>query len=110
MADAAKKMDQSVQAQKPAADQAANNLAAASSVALDVAKGQAQALIDQAQKMVAGSKYEDAANILKQLSGVKLSSDQQKLVSDLQAVVQKAIAGKAAAEGAKAVGDLFKKK
>lgn len=110
VADTAKKVEQSVQAQKPAAEQTANNLTAATSLAVDVAKAQAQALIDQAQKLITGTKYEDAANVLKQLSALKLTSEQQKLVSDMQGVVQKAIASKAAAEGVKAVGDLFKKK
>lgn len=109
-AETVKKAEQAVQAQKPAAEQAANHAAAQSNLAMDVAKAQAQALIDQAQKLVTGTKYDEAANILKQLAAMKLTPDQQKLVSDLQGAVQKALASKAAADGAKAVGDLFKKK
>ncbi len=110
LADTTKKVEQAVQTQKPAAQAAVNDLAAQSNLAMDVAKAQAQTLIDQAQKLVAGTKYEDAASILKQLSAMKLTPDQQKLVTDLQGVVQKAVASKATGEGAKAVGDLFKKK
>ena len=79
-------------------------------LASEAVHAQVQSLIDQAQKLVAGSKFEEASKILKQITGNTLTPDQQKMVSDLKSVVEKAIAAKATAEGVKAVGDLFKKK
>ncbi len=79
-------------------------------LASEAVRGQAQALIEQAQKLVSGSKFEEASKILKQIASYNLSPDQQKIVSDLKAVVEKAVAAKVTAEGVKAVGDLFKKK
>ena len=79
-------------------------------LASEAVHAQVQSLIDQAQKLVAGSKFEEASKILKQITGNTLTADQQKMVSDLKSAVEKAIAAKATAEGVKAVGDLFKKK
>ena len=63
----------------------------------------AQALIEQASKLVANTKYAEAADLLKQVANYKLSPDQQKLVDDLGAKIKTGLAGSAT----KAVGDLL---
>jgi uncharacterized lipoprotein YehR (DUF1307 family) len=65
----------------------------------------AQSLIDKASKLVADTKYADAANVLKQLASLKLTPEQQKTVDDLSGKIKTALAG----EAAKSVGDLLKK-
>ena len=66
---------------------------------------QAQGLISKVQGYIADSKYSDAANVLKELSSMKLTPEQQKLVDDLTAQVQKAMAGAAASDASKKATD-----
>ena len=66
---------------------------------------QAQGLISKVQGYIADSKYSDAANVLKELSSMKLTSEQQKLVNDLTAQVQKAMAGAATSGATKNASD-----
>ncbi len=74
--------------------------------ATDNVRAQAQNLIDQASKLVANTKYADAADKLKQLSNYKLTPDQQKTADNLGEQIKKALAS----DTAKSVGDLFKSK
>ena len=68
-------------------------------------KLKAQGLIDQATKLVANTKYADAANTLKQLASLKLTPEQQKTVDDLTGKIKTALAG----DATKSLGDLLKK-
>jgi hypothetical protein len=67
-------------------------------------RSQAQDLIDQASKLVANTKYADAADKLKELSSFKLTPDQQKVADNLGEQIKKALAS----DAAKSVGNLFK--
>ena len=65
----------------------------------------AQGLIDQASKLVANTKYADAANVLKQLANLKLTPEQKTTVDDLTLKIKNALAG----DAAKSVGNLLNK-
>ena len=56
----------------------------------------ANALIEQAKNLIGQSKYSDALNILQQLSGMKLTPEQEQLVASLKDQIQKAMTGKTA--------------
>jgi hypothetical protein len=68
-----------------------------------------QGLIDKAKSLIAESKFSDASSVLQQLTGLSLTSDQQKLVDALKAQIQKALAAKATESAVGSVGDLLKK-
>jgi hypothetical protein len=73
----------------------------------DKVKAQAQGLIDQASKLVAESRYTEAAASLKQLANYQLTSEQQKVVDTLKITIQKAVAKDATSGAAKTVDDLL---
>jgi hypothetical protein len=99
-------------------DQAAAAQKAAGQALKDVTgtadSAKAQGLIDTAKQLVSQNKYSDALKTLNDLSNLKLTPEQQKLVDNLKAQVQKQIeamaAKKATDEASKAVGGLLKPK
>ena len=99
---AAPKATAEVQKQAEAAQSAAQTAASAAS-------SQAQSMIDQAKSLIADNKYAEAADLLKRLSSMQLTPEQKKLVDDLMAQVQKAMAGAAASDATKSVGGLLGK-
>lgn len=65
---------------------------------------QAQGLIDQAKTYVSEKKYQEAMNSLSQLTNIQLTADQQKMVDDLKAQIQSALAKATTADPASALG------
>ena len=89
--------------------EAVKDVAAAAQDAAKQATAKADAIIKQAQSLVGGGKFEDALAALNNLSGLKLTDAQQKLVADLKSEIQKALAGKTADSAKSAVGNLLGK-
>ncbi|MCS7048087.1 MAG: hypothetical protein NZ483_02170 [Verrucomicrobiae bacterium] len=74
---------------------------------------QVATLIDQARALINKKDYQAALNVLQQVSALKLTPEQQKLVQELQATAQRELAkvatDKAASEAGKAVGGMLGK-
>lgn len=92
---------------KASAEKAAAEVAQQAQTVAAEATGTAQTLIDKARTLVTEKKYQDALTVLGQLSDLKLTDDQKKLVESLKTQIQKAMAGQATADGASAVGNLL---
>jgi hypothetical protein len=71
------------------------------------ATSQVQALIDKAKGYVTDEKYKDALNTLQQLSSVKLTDEQQKLVDSLKEKIQAAMASTAGSNAASALNNIL---
>jgi hypothetical protein len=104
--DEATKAIESVQ---PAVSNAVQEVKTAATAVATDATAQANSLIDQAKKFINEAKYSDAANIVNQLSTMKLTPEQEKLVADLKVQLQKAVSSLSGTNAAAAVGNLFKK-
>ncbi len=78
--------------QTAAAKEAAANVTAAAQATASDATAKAQELIKQAQSLFTEKKYSEAMTSLQQLSTVKLTAEQQKLVDGLKTQIQAALA------------------
>ena len=67
----------------------------------------AQELLTEAQNLVSEKKYQEAGDLLKKLSDLELTPEQQELLDDLKVAVQKALESDAVKEGTKAIGNIL---
>lgn len=74
---------------------AATNVSALSSLQSTDLASQANVLIEQAKGLVTNKNYKEALGVLQQLTTVKLTPEQQKLVTDLKTQAQAAMASSA---------------
>jgi hypothetical protein len=102
-------LTKTVEAAKTAGEKAVADVSQQVQETTAAASAKAQGLIDKAKNLIAEKKYQDASAVIQGLTGYKLTAEQQKLVDGLKEQLQKALAGKAAADGASAVGNVLKK-
>ena len=94
-------------AQAVAAPASQTDAASAPVAAPSAMSTQAQALIDKAKGLVTTEKYQDALKVVQQLSSLKLTAEQQKLVDGLKAQIQTALAKVTATDAASALGNVL---
>ena len=118
--EATSEAQKAVEAPKAAAEQAAaaaaeaaqaaatQAVAAATAAAAPAAmSAQVQGLIDQAKGLVTNQKYQEALTVVQELSNLKLTPEQQKLVDGLKAQIQTALTKAATTDPASAVGNVL---
>ncbi len=92
---------------KAAVPTAASDAKAASDATGSAPKtGDAQSMLEQAQKFIAEKKYTDASSLLSGLSKIQLTPEQQDMAKKLMAQLQQAVGGEGAT---KAIGGLLGK-
>lgn len=100
-------LSKTVEAAKTAGEKAVADVSKQVQDTTAAASAKAQGLIDKARSLIAENKYQEASAVIQELSGHKLTAEQQKLVDGLKEQLQKALAGKAATDGASAVGNIL---
>jgi Ni,Fe-hydrogenase maturation factor len=95
-----------------ATGKAVDSAKAAAGEASSAVQAKVTEAVNSAQALLKEGKFQDALTSLNGLSDLKLNADQSKLVNDLKAQIQTAMAAAkgAGADAAKAASDLFKKK
>jgi len=101
-------VNKAVEAAKPAVEEAAKEVKEAANTVVADTTSKANELIAQAKKYISETKYSDATNILNQLSNMKLTPEQEKLVADLKTQVQKAMTALSGTNAASTINNLFK--
>ena len=100
----AAEVGKAVEGAKPAVEKAVTDAKATATTAATDMSAKATTIIDQAKALVGQNKYSEALTSLGSLSGIKLTAEQEKLVTGLKEQIQKAMSS----DGAKAVGNLIK--
>lgn len=93
-----------VEGAKPAVEKAMTDAKNTATAAASEASAKAGTIIDQAKALVGQNKYTEALSSLQQLSSLKLTPEQEKIVASLKEQIQKAMS----TNGAKAAGSLLK--
>jgi hypothetical protein len=70
---------------------------------------EAQSQIDKVKSLLADKKYAEALTVLKELSAMKLTPDQQTMVDGLKAQVEKGMQAEATSDATKSVGGMLGK-
>lgn len=90
-----------------AIEQTVKAAASQTNAAAAASTSQVQGLIDKAKGLVTNEKYQDALNVVQQLSSMKLTPEQQTLVDGLKAQIQTALAKATGADAASALGNVL---
>lgn len=92
----------------PAKPAAAAPAAAGAAEDVKALAEKAQKILEEAKGLADGGKYQEAVEVLKGISSFKLTPDQEKLLADINALIQKNVSSEGADKAKEAVGDLVK--